>query len=516
MSISSRIEETIERWSEQWKERLHAWMVSWLGGGIELIMDIVGRGMGNRLDSIIDVVAAKWDIPPETVQEMKDIWKGEGEWQALLGGTAGGTAVGSIVGSTIGPFLKLLEYQGLRAADSFRLDPYSVITAWRRDPDTYDQLFQDLKDQGWSDERIEALKFITRFMPTAQDLVNWQAKEVFEPEMITKYGLDDEFGGLDLTLFEKIGVTQDQALNYWRAHWEHASWMQVIEMLHRGLLKEEDVRDWFRLVEIPPYWRQLLIDTAYTWPTRVDVRRWWDMRTIDETELRRLYSGMGYRGVNLDNYVLWTKVYTEFPSLMARWTKGWITEDDVRRELTALGMPASRVETMLQEKIKPEEAARVEEGKALTKTEIYKGVKQGFITRDQGAELIMDLGYSRAEAEYLMDINVAVLEGSPETFEEFKDLTTKYREARGMTEKPVPEELKAAADELVRVKLEVDALERAVAGESRLHIPDEGVPPAAVKKLKELQVALNRARAELERVQLNYNSLVARWKHTLE
>ncbi|GAI24413.1 unnamed protein product, partial [marine sediment metagenome] len=42
-----------------------------------------------------------------------------------------------------------------------RLDPSSVITAWRRDETKYEKLFKDLKDQGWTDDRIEALKFFT-------------------------------------------------------------------------------------------------------------------------------------------------------------------------------------------------------------------------------------------------------------------------------------------------------------------------------------------------------------------
>ncbi|GAH77571.1 unnamed protein product, partial [marine sediment metagenome] len=172
-------------------------------------------------------------------------------------------------------------------------------------------------------------------------------------------------------------------------------------MLHRGLLTEEQVWDWFRVVEIPPYWRQLLIDTAYTWPTRVDVRRWWDMRTIDEPELRRLYSGMGYRGVNLDNYVLWTKVYTAFPDLLARVKNEWISREDAEAELVKLGMPPDRVKEMMETKFKKGETVTIDEGKALTKTEIYKGVKKELITWGEGIELLQDLGYDYDEADYI-------------------------------------------------------------------------------------------------------------------
>jgi len=422
------------------------------------------------------------------------------------------SAVPALLGGSQ-PLGNLIAYKQDLMLESHRLDPMAVITAWRRDPETYAHLFDDLKDQGWSDDRIEALKFFTLYYPAPADLVRWQAREVFEPEMIARYGLDSEFEAIEKEPFYKAGMTDEQILNYWRAHWEHASWMQVVEMLHRGLLTEAEVSDWFRLVEIPPFWRDKLIKTAYTWPTRVDVRRWWDMRTIDESELRRLYSGMGYRGVNLDNYVLWTKVYVAFPDLMARWSKGWINIDQVRSELTRLGMPADRVEEMIQMKIKPEQPARTTADKDLTKTEIYKGVKKELITWDEGIELLMDLGYDYDEADYILAINVGALEGSPETFEEFKAITQKYKIATGREARPMTEELKAAADEVVKLTGEVEALERSVAKEKRKLIKNEVVPEEQTKKLTELQVALHRAEAELARVKTDYNIKLAEWRH---
>jgi len=354
------------------------------------------------------------------------------------------------------------------------------------------------------------------FIPPTTDLINWVAKEVFEPTMRAKYGLGDEAEEIERDLFYEQGLSDEQIDNYWAAHWEHASWMQVVEMLYRGLITEDDVYEWFRLVEIPPFWRDLLIQTAYTWPTRVDVRRWWDMRTIDEAELRRLYSGMGYRGVNLDNYVLWTKVYVAFPDLMARWTNGWIREEDVRGELIALGMPAYRVEEMIKSKKKAVEAGQVEDGKTLTKTEIYKGVKAGTITRDEGIDLIMDLNYTLTQAEYLIDINVGALAGSPETYEEFKDITTKYKLAIGKVVKPMPEEIKTAAAEVVRLSEEVEALTRSAKEEEGKLIEPETAPEEATAHLKELRVSLHRTEAELAAAKDEYERLVAEWKHAAE
>uniref|UniRef100_A0A6H2A1H6 Uncharacterized protein n=1 Tax=viral metagenome TaxID=1070528 RepID=A0A6H2A1H6_9ZZZZ len=513
MSISSRIHDTIEDWVVEWRDRLRGWMISWTVGGIlDALEDMLPEQKG-AVDSILKRLIDE-PLVPDDIKGFLRMATERGNPLIIAAAVIMiPLMVIPMVFAVFAPLGNLLTQKEEKLLRTHRLDPLSVITAWRRDPETYEKYFEDLKEQGWSDERIEALKFFTLFYPAPADLVRWQAREVFEPAMIEKYGLDDEFGGIDLEPFRKAGMTDEQSLNYWRAHWEHASWMQVVEMLHRGLVTEAEVYDWFRVVEIVPYWRDLLIQTAYTWPTRVDVRRWWDMRTIDETELRRLYSGMGYRGVNLDNYVLWTKVYVAFPDLMARWTKGWITIDDVRAELVALGMPADRVEEMIQQKIGPQEPERVEDAKSLTKTEIYKGVKKEVITWDEGIELLTDLGYDYDEADYILTINVEALAGSPETFEEFKGITQKYRIAAGREEAPMPEELKAAAAELVKIKREVEALEIAVKEERRLLTAEEEVPDSASAKLKRLQVTLNRARAELQRIQLDYNSQVAAWKH---
>ncbi|KKM08104.1 hypothetical protein LCGC14_1727300, partial [marine sediment metagenome] len=284
--------------------------------------------------------------------------------------------------------------------------PLSIVNAWRRDPGKYAGLFSDLDDQGWDDLRQEVLKFVTEFVPSADEQTFWLAREVFEPDQVVKYGLDDELPVYEDTDFAKIGVSPTQAKNKWRAHWVHASYIQMVEMFRRKLITEEDFSEWFRLVEIAPFWRPNLIEISQAWPTRVDVRRWWDMRTIDEPRLRQLYQGLGYEGENLEDYVLWTKVFTDAPVIFARWSKGWITIDDVRSQLAGLGMPAARVDDFIQEKIKNEQPERTSKERDITKTDIYKGVKQERITRDEGLELLQDLGYDADEADYLLSINI--------------------------------------------------------------------------------------------------------------
>jgi len=406
MALADRFRDWIDSLSDYWKDRLRGWVLRSIAEAAKKFLEDEEPAARDNVKEVLEKIRDNPDTPPELKAIVERALEPHSWIQIAILIVMAIVMVVQAVGTLFPPGLKRMEQSEERVAQTYRLDPISFITAWRRDPAAYEKYFDDLRDQGWSDDRMEALKFFTLFMPSAQDLVNWQAKEVFEPAMIAKYGLDDEFEALDLTLFEKIGVTEEQALNFWRAHWEHPEFRTIVEMLRRTDFTEEDMSDWFRLVEIPPFWRQKLIDISYEVPTRVDVRRFWDMRTIDEARLREIYAWQGYHGKDLDDYVLWTKVYVAFPDLIARWKNGWITLDEVRAELTGYGMPADRLEELIETKMKPTEGDRVAAERDLTKTDIYKGVKTGIITRGEAMDLLMDLGFEEDEADYLLTINI--------------------------------------------------------------------------------------------------------------
>ena len=626
MTAGDRFKTWIDATAVGWADRMATWGMGMLARGATKTLEDMEPAIINQTRETIQSVIDNPKTPPETKRLLEVTIKEGNIFHVVMGWAL--SIIGLIpalfgLGQPVGNIFNQMQELALR---SQILDPETALRVWRRDPEKFPDALEELKYGGWSDIRIEALKLATLIWPSRQDLIRYVAKEALEPEAISKYGLLAEFDRLDLTLFDQIGVSRETARLDWIAHWEHASWMQIVEMLHRGIITEQDVWDWFRLVEIPPFWRQHLIDTSYTWPTRVDVRRWWDMRTIDETELRRLYSGMGYRGVNLDNYILWTKVYVAFPDLMARWSKGWITLDNVRSELTGMGMPAERLEEFIQMKVKAEQPERTAKERDITKTDIVKGVRQGVITRGEGVELLVDMGYDEDEAVYILEINIppddeevvvrqreltkadilkglktevitraaaktelldlrysptdaefllkifdaqveppveprareaskadiiaAVKKGlitpedaylmlqdigftpeasqfilevraemspfSPVSFSEFKDRSHKYRKAAGMEAKEMPEEIRSAAAEVVRLTGEVEALTRSIEEEKQGLIEKEVLPAETTERLTELQVTRNRAAAELSRVQSEYDRLLAEWKHKAE
>ncbi|GAI73709.1 unnamed protein product, partial [marine sediment metagenome] len=208
------------------------------------------------------------------------------------------------------------------------------------------------------------------------------------------------------------------ANKYWFSHWIQPGRYELGELHARELVDDTIVKNAYRTMGYSPYWQEKLLELVKRPWTRVDVRRMWDMGTINEEQLRKAYHTLGYYDEWLDGMVLWTKVYVAFPDLIARWSKGWITEDDVRGELTGLGMPAERVEEMIQTKKKAVDAGKVDEERALTKSEIYTGVKKGVISRDEGMELLEDLNYTMEQAIilslYPLELGFRPVEGYPE------------------------------------------------------------------------------------------------------
>jgi len=198
--------------------------------------------------------------------------------------------------------IKALQQNGLSQEDIDLLfvNNYALYTEqyvralYFRGALTIEEANNRLSELGYTDDRIKELKQGWKVIPGIQDLVMMQAKEAFEPDLISKYGLGAEEPTDIYEWTRKQGMDDEWTQKYWSSHWQHASYNQVMEMLHRGYIKEEDVYDWYRLVEIPPYWRDLLTKIAYSPYTRVDVRRMHAAGVIGDDELVQAMKDIGY------------------------------------------------------------------------------------------------------------------------------------------------------------------------------------------------------------------------------
>ncbi|MBA7685336.1 hypothetical protein ES703_93759 [subsurface metagenome] len=506
---------------------------------------------------LIDTLEATGKVPPELQPILDEMKTPTGQIAALFASSAGYALVGGAVGKLIDAALLPLAYAynkktqnviltpdqylmawlrdkiapeylkeslyavGLQDSDhailkdltQIRLDPATITRIWLRDKEKYEKLWKDLKQQGWTEDRIEVAKELAKIIPPLPDMVRFADYSAFDPEVIERWREFYDAPDWIRAPFSLLGVEADWADKYWFSHWVQPGRFELSELHRRDLISDDDVKLAYRTMGYSPFWQEYLLKLVRAVPTRVDVRRWWDMRTIDEARLREVYHAQGYYDKDLDDYVLWTKVYVAFPDLIARWKNGYITVEEVKTELTGLGMPAARVDEMIETKMKAVQPERTAKERDLTKSEIVKGVKKELIGWDEGVELLTDLGYDNDEADYILSVNIAVEAGSPETYAEFKELTQKWRLSTGVEAKPMPEELKLAAAEVLRLTKEVASLSRSIEDEKRGLIAEEVLPEETTARLKELQVSLHRGEAELARVRSEYDKRLAEWRH---
>lgn len=254
-------------------------------------------------------------------------------------------------------------------------------------------------------------------IPGPSDLVRFALREVWLPErrdLLLEYypgGKFDEYMSLH-------GYKDEFASDYWAAHWVLPSIGNLNDMLYRHIIDRETWKAEVRYNDYVPYaipWLEKIIYRPYT---RVDIRRMWDMRTVTETEVFENYEWLGYDAEHAKGMTMWTKVYTAWPDLIARYKNGWISLEEVRNTLEGYGMAAERVEELIETKIKLVQPERVEKERDLTKTDILKLYKIGEISSTQALEFLKDLGYDDVEASFLLVIAEESLK------EELRELTS--------------------------------------------------------------------------------------------
>lgn len=402
----NRFKSWIESLSESWGDKLRAWSSKVILNGLEKTFDTFEPDFREELTPMIERLKSIEGLP-EDIKSILDnaITQPKAVQFAFLLPLAIGLLAGAGMGMAR-PMMNIGSYQIDKRVRSARLDPNSVITAWRRDPTKYETLFEDLREQGLSDNRIDALKFVTQFYPSAGDLINWVSKEVFEPDLQVKFGLTNEFELLDLAMFAKAGMTEEQAKNFWIAHWTYPSVGQIFDMYHRGELNWDDINEYMRLAEIPPYWREKLATISWDLPNRIELRMMARYGLVDKSFLLEILKKVGlhedYRDIAADMML----VMGIQSDLSTRYGKGWITSEQVKSELAAAGLDPKIADRVYQWIVKQSATERVTTEKNLTKAEIVKGVKKGTITRADGEKLVVEMGYDAKEAKFIMDINV--------------------------------------------------------------------------------------------------------------
>ena len=259
-----------------------------------------------------------------------------------------------------------------------------------------------------SEAQQAVLKRTTEFFPTPQDLITWLGREVFEEETVAQVGLDEDLDKIEMSLFDRAGVSPEMVRNFWRAHWQHPSLNQFSAMMHRGFVSEDDFDTWAKLVELPPFWRENMKQITFSPYTRVDVRRMWDMGVLDDPQTIRAYMDLGYNNEKAVELLKFTKAERLLPDLRRMYGNAWISEEELRSRVAEIGLAEEPTQRLIQTIIKNDAPGRIAPERDLTKAETVKGVKLGVIDVETGVKLLSDLGYSRPEAIFILAVGKAV------------------------------------------------------------------------------------------------------------
>lgn len=258
------------------------------------------------------------------------------------------------------------DYIDMLFLAAYRVYPEETVRlAFLRGVLNEDEMFMRMRELGYTDTRIKEIIQTWDVIPGPADLFHLVAKEAFEPDMIAKMGLDDEFPVEQVEWLKKQGVSEEWARKYWYAHWEQPSIEMGFEMLHRGIIDYDTLDMLFRTVEIPPFWREKLTKIAFNPFTRVDARRMHDLGVLKDHELVKVYMDQGYDEWHAERMADFTIRYNR------------------------------------------------QHEKELTKAQIITGYKEKLMTKNDALDLLMQLDYKEAQAEYLLLL---------EDYKEAKDL----------------------------------------------------------------------------------------------
>ena len=228
-------------------------------------------------------------------------------------------------------------------------EEFQIQQLWLRKEINDAKMYERMRELGYTDTRIGELVKLWTIIPQVQDILTMVAHEAFEPDAVRQMGLEDEFPAEQAEWLTKQGLSPFWQLKYWAAHWDQPSIQMGFEMLHRGVIDRDTLDMLFRTVELPPYWREKLVQIAYQPYTRVDVRRMYDMGVLGDAELKTAYTDIGYDSEHANKMVEFTKRYVE----------------DADRDLT--------------------------------KSEILKGYRNALLTAADTRNLLQDIRYTEAQ-----------------------------------------------------------------------------------------------------------------------
>ena len=116
-------------------------------------------------------------------------------------------------------------YAPITEAKRSKLSPLDVVQLLRREKINQDEAREKIRANGYIETgALEDFLATTEFTPGPADIIRFMQRDVSDENVVTTFGLDDEFGakftGATAKLADFQGVPEEYMRLYWRAHWD--------------------------------------------------------------------------------------------------------------------------------------------------------------------------------------------------------------------------------------------------------------------------------------------------------
>jgi len=229
-----------------------------------------------------------------------------------------------------------------------------------------EEYYKKMYSLGYWDTEADLFELSQLYLPSHQDLIRFQVRDVYNEQIVEKYGYDEEFPSSILPDAKKIGMNEETMRKYWKAHWQLPSPIMVYDMVQRlnpevlgilgdkytkmGLDKDnlvttvDTLKEMLKIDDYPKYWRDRMAAISYTPITRVDLRRIYNLNLCDDDFVKATLMERGYTS---DDAALMLEFYKSLKmgkdkqlsekSLFDSYNYGFITLDQIVQEFREKG-----------------------------------------------------------------------------------------------------------------------------------------------------------------------------------
>jgi len=332
-----------------------------------------------------------------------------------------------------------------------------IVSAYYRKIFDETKLGDILSEQGYNTIHIGYIKELIKQIPPVQDLIRMAVRDTWNEKAVAQYGYDEDYPSEVGEWTAKQGIGADWAKRYWRAHWELPSPNMLYEMMHRGVITEDEARTALRIADYPKFWRDKLMKISYRVFTRVDTRRMYARGVLSAEDVYNEYKAQGYDNTRaaqmrdwtiaeyqskekelsksdilnaykdsiisyddakkylidlkysaLDAWIILARVTLEkttaydkelVENVRLLYVSNRISETEVYARLGEIAPPAGFV----QDKLRLWRLQRARQTTALTITEIKEAFLAGLLNNDNVLDKLPRLGYSAEDASLLLN-----------------------------------------------------------------------------------------------------------------